>query len=108
MALEAIAEPDSAFLAQALTNEADCAISLGDAAGAIEPARRALAIREQRGDDPLQTSEARFVLAQALWAARKDPSAVALARTARDEMAAIGLPRAATLPEVKRWLAGDR
>jgi hypothetical protein len=107
LALEATVPPDSSFLAEADTNLADCLTALGEAQAAIAPATRALAIREQRGDDPLQTSEARFVLVQALWKARRDPAAVAMARKARDEMRAIG-PRATTLPDVERWLAGAR
>ncbi len=105
--LEAAGQPDSAVLASAYTNFADCLTTLGDAKAAVEPATKALAIQEKRGDSPLQTSEARYVLAQALWKARRDPGAVALARKARDEMRAIG-PSASSLPDIERWLAGAR
>ncbi|MDQ3367288.1 MAG: tetratricopeptide repeat protein, partial [Myxococcota bacterium] len=106
-ALEATVNPDTPHLATAYTNLADALIATGDAERAIEPATKALAIREAGAADALQTSEARFVLARALWRARRDPRAVAMARVARDEMRAIG-PRATTLPEIQRWLAGTR
>ena len=97
---------DSAFRAEADTNLADCLLQLGQPARAAALAQQALAIREKRGDDPLQTSEVRFIYAKALG---KDPRALALATQARDEMKAIG-PRATTLPEVEVWLkrAGAR
>ncbi len=107
LGLEAAGDPNSPVLGSAYTNLADCLTTLGEPAAAVEPATKALAIQEQRGDNPVQTSQARFVLAQALWKARRDPAAVPLARKARDEMRAIG-PRASSLPDVERWLAGAR
>ncbi len=102
LALEARNQPDSSFLAQAYTNLADSLTMLGEGALAVIPAQKGLAIREQRGDDPLQTAEARFVLAQAMWRAKR-PAAVEVARKARDEMRELG-PRATSLPTVERWL----
>jgi Tfp pilus assembly protein PilF len=98
--------PDSPFLAEAYTNLADCLLQLGDAAHAEDYAKRGLAIREH-GDDPLQTSEVRFILGKAMWKARKDPKAIEVVTKSRDEMRAIG-PRASTLPEVEAWLKQAR
>ncbi|CAN5234784.1 hypothetical protein BH11MYX1_BH11MYX1_07600 [soil metagenome] len=105
--LEAAVPADSPLLAEAYTNIADCLTALGEETAAVEPARKALAIRERRGDNPLQTAEARFVLAQAIWLAHRDPAAIAMAKVAREEMRAIG-PQATTVPEIERWLAGRR
>jgi tetratricopeptide (TPR) repeat protein len=107
LALEATVPANSPFLAEAYTNLADCLTTLGQAALAVPPASKGLAIREQLADSPLQTAEARFVLAKAVWRARRDPTAVAMAHEARDEMRAIG-PRATSLPVIERWLAGAR
>jgi len=107
LALEASAPADSPLLAQAYTNFADALLATGEPARAAEIAAKGLAIRDKRGDDPLQTSEARFILGKAMWRARKDPAAVAVVRRARDEMKAIG-EAATSLPEAERWLAGKR
>ena len=105
--LEATVKADAPELAEADTNFAICSTTIGEAARAIEPAQQGLAIRERRGDNPMDTAQARYTLGQALWRARRDPTAVAMVRKARDELRA--LPQgAAVLPEVERWLAGDR
>jgi len=106
-ALEETAAPDSPSLASAYCNLADCMLQLGDAARAEELAQKGLAIRVKRANDPLQTSEVRFILAKAMWKARKDPRALREAMTARDEMKAIG-PSATTLPEVEAFLKQAR
>ncbi|HEY0250373.1 MAG TPA: tetratricopeptide repeat protein, partial [Kofleriaceae bacterium] len=107
LALEQTQPKDSAKLANAELNLADCMLRQNDLAKAEDFARRSLAIRETRGDDPLQTSEARFLLAQVIWKARKEPTAIAFATKARDEMKAIG-PRASTLPDVEQFLKQAR
>jgi tetratricopeptide (TPR) repeat protein len=97
---------DTTFRAEAYTNLADCMLQLGDLTRSLDLAKRGLAIREQRNDDPLQTSEVRFILAKAMWRAH-DPKAIAVAEKSAAEMKAIG-PRATTLPEVEAFLTQAR
>ncbi|HWM84631.1 MAG TPA: tetratricopeptide repeat protein, partial [Kofleriaceae bacterium] len=53
-----------------------------------------------------ERAEARFALARALWHRRGTRSrALAVARTARDELAGAGQPRAAQRADVESWLA---
>jgi tetratricopeptide (TPR) repeat protein len=106
-ALEAAVKPDAPVLAQAYTNYADSLLALGDAARAEAIAAKGVAIRDKLADDPLQSSEARFILGKAMWRARRDPAAVAVVTKARDEMRAMGAA-ATSLPDVERWLAGTR
>jgi tetratricopeptide (TPR) repeat protein len=99
---------DSPFLADANANLAACMLALRQPARAVELATKALAIREQRGDDPLATATARFRLGAALWRAGRDrPRAVELVRSARDEAKAAE-PTAEALAAMERWLAGAR
>jgi len=107
LGFEAQLEPDSPLLATAYTDMADCLTRLGEMQRGLELAQKGLAIREQHGDDPLRTAEARYVLAQALSRAGR-PGAVALARRARDELRALGPVAASSLAEVEHWLAKAR
>jgi tetratricopeptide (TPR) repeat protein len=103
LATEETVKTNPPLLAQGYVNFADCLNTTGDHARALPLAEKALAILEPRADDPVHISQARFVLAQALWGARRDPQALVIARKARDEMRAIG-PQATSLPDVERWL----
>jgi tetratricopeptide (TPR) repeat protein len=81
-------------------------------ASATAPLERAQSIAEKQGDAD-ELAAVRFVLAQALWAARQAPSdrqrAVSLATQARETYAkASGRSAAADLAEVTAWLAARR
>jgi eukaryotic-like serine/threonine-protein kinase len=108
LALEATVDAKSPFLGQAYSNLADCLLSLGDNARAVELAEKGFAIRDAIKDDPVQVAESRFIFGRALWAANKDRArAVALVTTSRDEMKKLG-PAATSLPAAERWLANAK
>jgi tetratricopeptide (TPR) repeat protein len=80
-------------------------LSLGDAAGAIDPLELALRVRAQKDPVKGNVAEAQFALAQALFASGSDRSrARDLAGQARDGYAALGDSQASLVGEVQAWL----
>jgi tetratricopeptide (TPR) repeat protein/tRNA A-37 threonylcarbamoyl transferase component Bud32 len=94
------------FVADPLIGMALSYLGQGRAAEAVPLAERALAVLEQHRAGAGTLAEARFALARALVAARRDaPRALALARQARDAMqAAPGALSLITLADVESWL----
>jgi serine/threonine protein kinase/tetratricopeptide (TPR) repeat protein len=78
------------------------------AESALAPLRRALAIREAQAGDRAALVEARFVLAQALWASgERDAAQMQAMGAARDGRAA-GAQARRLADEVDRWFATHR
>jgi tetratricopeptide (TPR) repeat protein len=86
---------------------ASTALAAGEPARAVEVLTPSLQLIERLADvPPPVAAEARFVMAQALRAARRDPGrARALADAARALYAGLGEPFAAQLAAVDAWLA---
>ena len=90
----------------ALISIGQAELALGHPGRAIEPLERALAALVP-SDAPSDRGATRFLLARALWEARRDRAqARSLAAAARDDYARSGTGFAAQLAEVDRWLAG--
>jgi len=97
-----------AVLPQALTIAGRASIALGQAADAIAPLERALAL-EQAATGAAALAGTRFALARALWDANRDRArARALAREARQADADVGAAGQADLAEVDAWLTKHR
>lgn len=78
---------------------------------AIEPLERTLAMRIQRDRESEEVAESRFVLAQALWDARRDrPRAIQLARQARAYIKNLGHPpgNPHIVNDIDSWFADNR
>ena len=98
---------DAPALASSLTGLADALAAVGDSHGAVAAARRAVDVtgRDVRRD---VAAGARFHLAMAEWSKGTDrPAAVARAREARAELAALPFP-SEELPRIDRGLARAR
>jgi serine/threonine protein kinase len=84
---------------------AEAELALGHAAVALPLAERAVSIFERHPELRLQLAEARFTLARALVAVRRDPvRARQLAGAARDVFASEGEPLRKDLREADTWL----
>jgi tetratricopeptide (TPR) repeat protein len=99
--------PDHPVVAYGLVPIGSAYLGLGRAGDAVEPLRRAVALRE--GGAPHELAGARFELAKALDASKRDrPGAVAEARAARSLYAAQGDGRADEVAAIDAWLAERR
>jgi eukaryotic-like serine/threonine-protein kinase len=102
--------PDHPTLARQLLGLANVALAQGRAEDAVAPAERAVLLWVDSGVAPNEVALARFVLAQALWAAKRDrPRALALAEQAREAYRESGDVGTQGLAEVQAWfLEHDR
>jgi len=97
--------PDHPDVAAAVAGQGSCYLGLGQAARAIAPLERAVAVPEDRAA-PQMLAVWRFNLARALQETGRDRSrAIALARSARAALAAAGPGSAEELARVDAWLA---
>jgi tetratricopeptide (TPR) repeat protein len=97
--------PDHASIGLSITGLADVREGAGDPVTAIPEAERALVLAK-RSKHVGQVAYAQFVLAKALWSAKRDkPRARELAIQARDGFIAGGLLYANPLDHVEKWLA---
>jgi len=104
---------DHRDVAKPLVGLAEVALAQRRTIDAVALAQRAVAVRERGGVTVEQQAEARFVLAQALWAASATSGpdrkhAVALAEQARDAYRQVGSGGAARLADVETWLEAHR
>jgi thioredoxin-like negative regulator of GroEL len=87
------------YVANPLSGIADVRIALGEPTRAIEPLRRALALREAAKHP--EVAQTRFVLAKALWLA-DDRGA------AREHLRILATGEGEQADWAKAWLADDR
>jgi tetratricopeptide (TPR) repeat protein len=98
--------PEHPTLIVHLTGVGEAYLGLGQAKKAIEPLERALAISEAGKREPSAVGEARFALARALTAVRRERKrAVALAQAARESFVAAGPSAEKRLEALNQWLA---
>lgn len=72
---------------------------------AVVDAERALAIRAKVGGTEAEFAELKFLLAQALWTAKREPTRwPRLATEARDAYRAAGAAHTGALANVERWI----
>ncbi|MEM9462092.1 MAG: tetratricopeptide repeat protein [Myxococcota bacterium] len=86
---------------------AKVALKAGDPASARAHAERALSIREAATVEPMLLSEARFILADALWSMHSEQArARAMAEQAKQDLVAVGAKGQAKrlLDEIDAWL----
>jgi serine/threonine protein kinase/tetratricopeptide (TPR) repeat protein len=102
--LEKALGPKHPYLAQPLLGMGRVHLARHQAALAMAPLERAVAIAEARRGDGFELAEIQFALAQARWARGDRPAAVALSAKARDAFGAIGKRGQQTLVEVTAWL----
>jgi eukaryotic-like serine/threonine-protein kinase len=101
--------PEHPLVAQPLIGLARVALARGSATDAVGRARRAVEVLEGAGGSAADVAEARFVLAQGLWAANLErPHALALADRARQAYREAGPATAKQLAEVDGWLRKRR
>jgi tetratricopeptide (TPR) repeat protein len=91
--------PNHPALAFALLGIGNSALAEGDAAAAVAPIERALALRKAGEVDAAYLADARFALARALWLA--DPGERPRARALAEQALAVAKPD----PELATWLA---
>ena len=103
---EAVYGATSPFRALSLTRMASAYLSLQQPAKGLELARAALAMEEGTSIDPTELALARFVLARALGVTHADRDrALALAREARQELAAHQVEQSPYVRQIDLWLA---
>jgi tetratricopeptide (TPR) repeat protein/tRNA A-37 threonylcarbamoyl transferase component Bud32 len=98
-------EADHGYLAYALTGIGIDQLGLGRPRQAVEPLRRALAIRAGDSGATIDTARSRFALGQALWltGGEGDEARVLIAR-ARESFAEQGRPAQRYLHELEMWV----
>ncbi|HTS81321.1 MAG TPA: serine/threonine-protein kinase [Myxococcaceae bacterium] len=103
---EALHGGTSPFRGLSLTRMAGAYLALEQPGKALALARESLALEQGASIDPTELALTRFVLARALDATHQDPGqAVALAREARSQLAALHVEQSAYTREMNAWLA---
>ena len=103
---EAALGPDHHNTTYALVGLAELALTRDMPAQAVDPAERAVTVRETAGSPSTDLATARFVLARALWDAAQDRErAHELALESREAYREAGEGRASDLARVEAWLA---
>lgn len=99
--------PEHPSLGQSLTGLATVLHALGEPGAARTAAERAVRLSEIGPVPPGELGAARFALAKILWGQKVERAhALELARSARDELAAVGA--ATDLADVEAWLGSHR